>query len=347
MSTALLEALYTDLQLIIFSRKSNQRFICLNEPPRWFRAFAPDVQKGTGIDLPAYFPFLQDFLIDAQVHWQKQQQGIIESGLWIETDSDGKDRPLEALALEVQNQDILLLTLQDTNFLQRQNKQQLARKNLLTQEALQLEVERRARKIRAREQELGIRLLSASNYRDDETGTHMRRIGLYAAEIASTLGWSEERIVDFKMAAAMHDIGKISIPDEILLKPGRLDEAEFEQMKEHASVGGKLLAGSGIPMLDTAAQIANYHHEKWDGSGYPDGLKGEQIPEVARIVAIVDVYDAMTHERVYKKAYSEEKTLGIMEAMAGVHLDAELYGLFVSIIDRIRAIKDQNPDSHN
>jgi response regulator RpfG family c-di-GMP phosphodiesterase len=244
----------------------------------------------------------------------------------------------------VQNKKVLLLALLGTEFVHRQNQQQLARENLLTQEKLEWEVHRRTEQIRSREEEIAFRLIGAAGYRDEETGAHIRRIGLYAAAMAKSLGWTQSQIDELKLAAPMHDMGKIGIADNILLKRGRLNEAEFDTMKKHAQIGGDMLSGSGIPMLDTAAKIANCHHERWDGTGYPKGLKGEQIPEAARIVAIVDVYDALVHKRVYKEAIGEQETLQIMTEMSGSHLDPNLFEVFLSIIEPIRAIKQQNPD---
>jgi HD-GYP domain-containing protein (c-di-GMP phosphodiesterase class II) len=162
--------------------------------------------------------------------------------------------------------------------------------------------------------------------------------------MAKKLGWSRDKIDEIRLAAPMHDVGKIGIADNILKKPGHLTTAEFSSMKEHSRIGYEMLAGSNIPMLDTAALIAYCHHEKYDGTGYPNGLKGEAIPIEARIVTIVDVYDALTHKRVYKEAYTEEKVFEMMKGMTGNHLDENLYNVFLSMIDKMRYIRKQNPD---
>ena len=137
----------------------------------------------------------------------------------------------------------------------------------------------------------------------------------------------------------MHDVGKIGIPDSILLKPGRLDQAEFEIMKSHTQLGAKILEGTGIEMIEMARNIALCHHERWDGSGYPRGLAGDATPIEARIVSIVDVYDAMVHKRVYKEPIPEHDTLDYIRSASGRHFDPALVKVFFNIIDRIREIK--------
>jgi response regulator RpfG family c-di-GMP phosphodiesterase len=142
----------------------------------------------------------------------------------------------------------------------------------------------------------------------------------------------------------MHDIGKIGIPDSILLKPGRLDPAELSVMQQHTVIGSGMLSGSEIPLLKMGSEIALCHHEKWDGSGYPQGLAGEAIPVAARIVAIVDVYDAMIHRRVYKDPIPEQSVLETMKNAAGRHFDPALFDVFMSILPTIRQIREQEGD---
>jgi len=141
----------------------------------------------------------------------------------------------------------------------------------------------------------------------------------------------------------MHDIGKIGVPDAILLKPGKLTAEEFEIMKTHTTIGGQILAGSHFRMLQIAHDIAVSHHEKWNGKGYPKGLAEENIPLVGRILAIVDVFDALSHDRVYHKAEPEEKVLQIMQEGRGSHFDPKLYDLFIELLPNIRAIAAENP----
>lgn len=344
MSATTLEKLYSELDFAVLSVCKNELMTCLTEPPSWFKHFYPSINKNHQLNQEELPGFLQHFMFDAENHWQRKQPGQLKSGLWVEEAPDGTEWLMEATAVLVEDDRLLLINLTDKEHGTHQKKQQLMRENLLTKEKLELEVHRRTQQIREREEEIAIRLISAAVQRDEETGAHIRRIGLYSAEMAKEPGWPMSHVDDIKLAAPMHDIGKIGIPDKILQKPGRLTEDEFAIMKDHSRIGGEMLAGSGISLLNTASIIANYHHEKWDGSGYPDGLKGKEIPEAARIVAIVDVYDALVHERVYKKAFSETKALAIMDEMAQDHLDPDLFAVFLSIIDRIREIKDRNQD---
>jgi HD-GYP domain-containing protein (c-di-GMP phosphodiesterase class II) len=159
--------------------------------------------------------------------------------------------------------------------------------------------------------------------------------------MGKALGWDTQQIDDIRIAAPMHDIGKIGIPDRILLKKGKLTEVEFDIMKRHTEIGAKMLHDSNIPVLDMAAQIAFCHHEKWDGSGYPRGLVGEDIPESARITAIVDIYDALVHERVYKKAMSEQEALDLMASMTNSHLDPDLFRVFLGLLPVMRRIRQE------
>ena len=198
--------------------------------------------------------------------------------------------------------------------------------------------------IRESRDEISFRLLAASEQRDTETGTHIRRIGLYAAEIARLLDWNEEAVDCIRAAAPMHDIGKIGVPDRILQKPGALDEREWTLMKDHTLIGAKILQGSTVPFIRMGAQIAVCHHEKWDGTGYPNGLHSTQIPLEARITALVDVYDALSQRRCYKEAWPEDQVLSFMAERRGTHLDPDLIDLFLKHIDLFREIRENNPD---
>jgi putative two-component system response regulator len=209
---------------------------------------------------------------------------------------------------------------------------------------LEKEVRDRTEDIRNREEQIALHLVSASGYRDEETGQHIKRIGLYGAILAKKMGWSQENIDYIRVAGPMHDVGKIGIPDEILRKPGKLSPEEFEIIKQHPQIGAQILEDSSIPLLQMAHDIALYHHEKWDGSGYPHGLKNDAIPVSAQIVALVDVYDALSNDRVYRAALPEEKVLSIMKKGKGSHFNPQIFESFLEVLPIIREILKEHGD---
>ncbi len=230
-----------------------------------------------------------------------------------------------------------------------QAKKALERRDLLVERrqytaTLEAQIRQQMQAIRHAHEETILRLLSASRYRDEETGAHIKRTGLYCELFAEVLGWPAEQVQNIRLAAPMHDLGKIGIPDAILQKPGALTAEEFAVMKTHTAIGARMLEGSESAILQMAHEIAMAHHERWDGSGYPKGLAGMEIPESARILAIVDVYDALTHRRVYHEALPEDKAMEIMEEGRGRHFDPFLFSVFLSLLPEIRRIAQQNPD---
>jgi response regulator RpfG family c-di-GMP phosphodiesterase len=206
------------------------------------------------------------------------------------------------------------------------------------------EVELATREIRERERETVMSLVKAAGYRDYETGAHIARVGHYANLIAKGLQLSAQDQALMLDAAAMHDIGKVGIPDHILLKPGRLDEAEMAIMREHASLGYDLLKGSSSSLLQAGATIALGHHEKFDGSGYPQGLRGQDIPLFGRIVAVADVFDALTSERPYKKPWSLEDAADYLRAQRGLHFDPQCVDVFLAAWPEVLAIRQRFTD---
>ncbi len=212
------------------------------------------------------------------------------------------------------------------------------------QEYLEEKVHEQTVDIRRANEEVIDRLVSAAQWSDEETGMHIRRTGLLCEVLARAAGWFGDDVECIRQAAPMHDIGKIGIPDAILQKPGKLTPEEFAVMKTHTRIGADILSGSTSPVLQMAREIALNHHERWDGKGYPRGLAGKAIPESARIVAIVDVYDALSHDRVYRPALPEGEVLTIMQQGAGSHFDPLLMTFFFLHFSEIRRIAQEHPD---
>jgi len=224
---------------------------------------------------------------------------------------------------------------------------EVVKKTAALQQALKLSQEA--------EYEISLRLGRASEFRDHDTGMHTRRISELARHLAMLAGLSDDQCEIVRKSSPLHDVGKIGIPDRILLKPGKLDEGEFEIMKQHADIGGKILSDAErYPVLEAGCIIARQHHEKWDGSGYPIGLAGESIDLLARIVSIVDVFDALSSERPYKKASPLEKTLRIMEGGRGTFFDPNFLDLFlrnspdfVAIRSTLKDVEEEPDDSES
>ncbi|WP_136799743.1 MULTISPECIES: response regulator [Desulfosediminicola] len=183
------------------------------------------------------------------------------------------------------------------------------------------------------------RLSMAAEYKDKNTGAHIQRMSHYSAALARQMGLTDGEVENIFHSAPMHDVGKIGIPDRILLKPGKLDADEWKIMKQHTTLGGKLLKSSTSKFFKTAEIIALTHHEKWEGSGYPKGLKGREIPLVGRIVAIADVFDALTVRRPYKDPFSLKKSYAIIQDKKGKHFDPDVVDAFFAIKDELISIK--------
>ena len=188
------------------------------------------------------------------------------------------------------------------------------------------------------------RLGRAAEYKDNETGMHVLRMSHFSKIIALAYGFSEARADMLLHAAPMHDIGKIGIPDSIMLKPGRLTDSEFEVMKTHPTIGAEILGDADSDLMNLARIVALTHHEKWDGTGYPEGLAGEDIPIEGRIVAVADVFDALTSRRPYKEAWPVDKTLDFMHSQSGIHFDPALIALLDQCLDDILEVKERWKD---
>jgi CHASE2 domain-containing sensor protein len=197
--------------------------------------------------------------------------------------------------------------------------------------ALEQAVRERTAELHETQLEVVARLARAAEWRDEDTGEHVERIGLMSERLALAAGWSAAEAETLRHAAVLHDVGKIGVPDRVLLKPGKLDAEEWAIMKTHAEIGASMLSGSPSPLLQLGEEIARTHHERWDGSGYPQGLRGEEIPIAGRIVAICDVFDALRSRRPYKAAWTLDDALAEIAAQSGRHFDPELVALFVPL----------------
>jgi putative two-component system response regulator len=218
---------------------------------------------------------------------------------------------------------------------------------------LEQEVQQRTKELRQSREEVIRVLACAAEYRDQETGNHVLRVGRYAGIVARQLGFTTARVEMIEQAAILHDVGKIGIPDSILLKPGKLTDVEFATMRNHCEYGGRILEGTPShaciaqqpiaetrmrcksPILKVAASIAATHHEKWDGSGYPLGLSGEAIPIEGRITAVVDVFDALSSKRPYKEPFPIDRCFEILEEGRGRHFDPNVLDAFLAGADEI------------
>jgi PAS domain S-box-containing protein len=201
--------------------------------------------------------------------------------------------------------------------------------------ALELMIAERTRELDEARAETLRQLAIAAEYRDDETYQHTERVGHLAARLALGLGLPAGQVTLLRQAAPLHDVGKLAIPDCILLKPGRLTEQEVEVMRTHAELGARLLSSGSSPVLQMSAVIAATHHERWDGAGYPKGLAGESIPLVGRIVAVADVFDALVHDRPYKRAWPVERAIAEIGAGAGSQFDPRVVTAFLALRDEL------------
>jgi len=209
---------------------------------------------------------------------------------------------------------------------------------------LEAKVKERTQQLEVSRRDVIQRLGLAAEYKDNETGNHVLRMSKFAQLLAVAAGLSEKEAELILNASPMHDVGKIGIPDNVLLKPGKLNAEEWAIMQSHVRIGGEILSGGGSELMEMAKIIALTHHEKWDGSGYPAGLVAEDIPIEGRICALSDVFDALTSERPYKKAWPIDKAMALIREESGKHFDPRLVEAFDSILDEVLLYRDQHID---
>ena len=220
-------------------------------------------------------------------------------------------------------------------------------RQVMRADLLEREVIKRTEEIRETQFEIVQRLGAAGELRDNETGAHVKRMSHICSLLAARRGLGREYSQLLLYASTMHDVGKIGIPDSILLKPGKLTDVEWQMMKQHPAIGAKIIGKHDSKLISLAREAALFHHEKWDGSGYPHGLAGDSIPLAGRIAAISDVFDALTSERPYKKAWPVEDAVKELEQQAGRHFEPLLVELFVENLEEIMEIRERFHDQED
>lgn len=307
--------------------------VCSTLDPReaveLYRSFGPDL-----LLLDLHMPHLDGFqvmdLLQSEIPRDEYFPILVLTG---DTTPEAKERALGAGARDFLNKpfDVTEAVLRIRNLLEtRRLHRELKHHN----ETLEERVRERTRELAQAQIEILHRLALAAEYRDDITGRHAERVGLLSALLARELGCTDDEVRLIRRAATLHDVGKIGVPDSILMKPGPLTPREYELMKSHTEIGARILSGSRFPLLRMAREIALSHHDRWDGTGYVSGRSGDEIPLVGRIVAVADVYDSLTHARPYKEASSPEDAVEEIRRTTGAHFDPDVVHAFEALLER-------------
>ena len=331
----------TNLRLVeVILRKEGYTELELFRDPREvlprYRQAAPDL-----ILLDLNMPYLSGYDVMTAINALNEP---IPAPIIMLTAQTGSDHVVQALELGVRDYITKPFRFQELTMRVRNLLAVHMAHRMLHNQASMLEqmVRERTQALNRSRLEVVRRLGRAAEYRDNETGLHTIRMSRYAALLARSLGWSATDTELMLHASPMHDVGKIGIPDEILLKPGRLDDWERDIMKRHAEIGAEILSDGDCDILQLARTIALTHHEKWDGSGYPNSLAGADIPHAGRIVAVADVFDALTSRRPYKAPWSVDKATAYLQEQAGSHFDPEVVDHFMDVLPEILAIRREH-----
>lgn len=279
-------------------------------------------------------------------HWLRQIPSSVDVPVVIITCVD--DKSVRYKALEAGATDFLSKPIDHYECRARcRNLLQLRQQQMIIKDRahwLEQQVFAKTHELELREQETLLRLAKAGEYRDEETGNHVVRMAEYAYLISREIGLKEDICLAIRHAAQMHDIGKIGVPDQVLLKPARLSAYEWQVMQTHTRIGYEILRDSPSYYLQTGSIIALGHHERYDGKGYPDRLTGDSIPIEARVAAVADVFDALQSERPYKQGWPMDRTLDYMRSQRGLHFDPECIDAFFTRLDQIMEIKNRFVD---
>jgi putative two-component system response regulator len=309
---------------------------CLNDPLKTIATchdFHPDV-----LILDLLMPQLDGFQVIEQLHAFREENHLPILAMSADKGSDIRIRSLQCGATDFLNKPFENIEM----FIHVRNMielsilhQQIASQN----KVLEFKVNERTKELRFTQYDIIRRLAQAAEFRDGDTGIHIIRMSKYAMKLGEALGLDVAQCDLLQHASPLHDVGKIGIPDSILLKPGKLTPEEFEIMKTHTTIGAKILAGSDSPVMKMAEVIALTHHERWDGKGYPYGLKGNEIPFIGQISSVCDVFDALTSERPYKKAWSFDAAAAEIKTMSGANFNPKVAESFMTILPEIKTIQ--------
>ncbi len=320
----------------ILQQEGYQNIFCLMDPIRAIptcKEFKPDL-----IVLDILMPHIDGFQVMEQLHAFR-----LEHYLPILAISADKSSPIRLRALQSGATDFLNKPFENIEILikiRNMIELRILHSQISDQnKVLEFKVNERTKELRYTQYDIIRRLAQAAEFRDGDTGIHIIRMSQYAMKLGEALGLSPTDTDLLHHASPLHDVGKIGIPDAILLKPGKLTPEEFDIMKTHTTIGAKILAGSDSPVMKMAEVIALTHHERWDGKGYPYGLKEDTIPSMGQICSVCDVFDALTSERPYKKAWSTEAAIAEIEQMKGKNFNPKVVDKFLEILPAIRTVK--------